>query len=211
MPLGDRPILEIVVTQLRDAGYLNLTMAVGHLASLIQAYFGDGEHLGVNIDYSMEDEPLGTAGPISLIDRPDDDFLVMNGDILTDLDYAALFADHKESGDIATLVTYTKGVDLAFGVIDTEDDKRITSYTEKPSLSYLVSTGIYCFRPDVLDWLEPGAPRALPDLMQSLVDAKETVRAYHHQGYWLDIGRPEDYEIAQEEMEAGRFSQKPTP
>jgi NDP-sugar pyrophosphorylase family protein len=199
MPVGDRPILEIVVNQLRGAGFRHITMAVGHLASLIQAYFGDGQKFGVRIDYSLESVPLGTAGPLGLLDPPPaEPFLVMNGDVLTDLDFAAFFADHARSGAVATVAAYHKRIDIALGVLDIDARDRVTKYTEKPTLYYPVSTGIYCFDPGVLRHLERGAPCDLPALVERLLASGAHVRAHQITGRWLDIGRPEDYELAQE-------------
>lgn len=205
VPLGDRPIMEIVVGQLRDAGITDLTFAVGHLAGLIQAYFGDGTRFGVRIQYSLEDQPLGTAGPLSLMRPPSDDFLVMNGDLLTDLDYGAFVDAHRDSGAIATLAVFRKAVDITLGVLDVDESDRVTGYTEKPTLHYDVSSGIYCFRPGVLSFLERGRRCDLPDLVLRLLKQGQPVHAYRFGGYWLDIGRPEDYETAIEEVAKGRF------
>jgi NDP-sugar pyrophosphorylase family protein len=196
MPVGERPILEIVVGQLRDAGFTRLTFAVGYLASLIQAYFNDGSRFGVAIDYSLEGLPLGTAGPLSLIDRPDEDFLVMNGDILTDLDYSRLMEQHKASDAVATLAVFQKEVPISLGVLELDDAGAVTRYIEKPSLRYPVSTGVYCFRPMVLDVLKRNARLDLPDLIRTLIASGVSVQAYEFEGHWLDIGRPEDYEAA---------------
>ena len=196
MPVGERPILEIVVGQLHDAGFTRLTFAVGYLASLIQAYFNDGSRFGVAIEYSLESLPLGTAGPLSLIDRPDEDFLVMNGDILTDLDYSRLMEHHKASGAVATLAVFQKEVPISLGVLELDDSGAVTHYIEKPCLRYPVSTGVYCFRPMVLDVLEKNTRLELPDLIRTLIARGDSVQAYEFEGYWLDIGRPEDYEAA---------------
>ncbi|MBI4954895.1 MAG: NTP transferase domain-containing protein [Myxococcales bacterium] len=205
MPLGDRPILEIVVGQLREAGFDDLTFAVGHLAGLIQAYFGDGSRFGVRIEYSLEDEPLGTAGPLSLIRPPTDDFLVMNGDLLTDLDFRQFLAAHRSSGAVATLAVYRKSVDITLGVLDLDAQDRVVGYTEKPTLHYLVSSGIYCFKPAILSRLPRGTRRDLPELVLELIAAGEPVHGHRFGGYWLDIGRPEDYEVALAEVAKGRF------
>ena len=204
MPVGDRPILQIVVDQLRRSGVTRITMAVGHLAGLIQTYFGDGSKFGVEIDYSLEEEPLGTAGPLALVDPPTDDFIVMNGDILTDLDFPDFVRSHKQSGALATLATFDKRVHIDLGVIQADDQGNVTGYTEKPTLSYLVSTGMYVFSPRVLDHLEKGARCDLPDLVLRLVAAEQRVRCYPVEGYWLDIGRREDYEVALDEHDKGR-------
>ncbi len=206
MPLGERPILEIVVRQLRHAGFDHLTMAVGHLASLIQAYFGDGEKFGVRIDYSMEERPLGTAGPLSLLaEGLGEDFLVMNGDVLTDLDFDAFYRGHRDSGALCTVASFDKTIDVSLGVLDVGDDGQVRGYDEKPQLRFAVSTGIYCFRPEVQRHLVPGAPRDLPDLVMAMLSAGEAVRAHAIEGQWLDIGRPDDYEAAQQAYLRGDF------
>jgi len=205
MPVGAQPVLEIVVKQLRRSGFNHLTFAVGYLAGLIQAYFGDGARFGVTIDYSIEHQPLGTAGPLSLISPPGDDFLVMNGDILTDLDYALFMKAHKASGAIATLAVFQKPVPISLGVLELDDDDHVIQYTEKPTLHYAVSTGIYCFKPEILTYLQENARCDLPDLVITLLAAGKDVRAFRFDGYWLDIGRPEDYETAVAEYEKGTF------
>jgi NDP-sugar pyrophosphorylase family protein len=196
MPLGGQPILEIIVGQLKKAGFDRLTFAVGYLAGLLQAYFGDGRRFGVAINYSVEERTLGTAGPLSLLENPDDHFLVMNGDVLTNLDYAQFVQNHVGSGATATLAVFQKEVPITLGVLNIDEQSNVIGYTEKPTLHYPVSTGIYCFRSGVLGYLEKGVHCDLPDLIKRLVAADETVRAYHFEGIWLDIGRPEDYEVA---------------
>jgi NDP-sugar pyrophosphorylase family protein len=196
VPVGDRPILAIVIEQLQRAGFTHLTLAVGHLAGLIQAYFGDGSRMGIRIDYSIESTPMGTAGPLSLIDDLDDDFLVMNGDLLTDLDVAAFIRAHRDAGTIATIAVYRKVVDLTLGVLSLDAHSQVIDYVEKPSVDYMVSTGIYCFKPRVLEHLVPGASCDLPDLVRRLIARGERIHGYRFEGQWLDIGRPEDYEAA---------------
>jgi NDP-sugar pyrophosphorylase family protein len=196
VPLGDRPILEVVVGQLKRAGFDQLTFAVGHLAGLIEAYFGDGRRFGVRIDYSLEPAPLGTAGPLSLVEDLHDDFLVMNGDVLTDLDFGSLIQAHRASRAIGTIAVYRKPVELTLGVLELDCDRNVVTYDEKPSLHYLVSTGIYCFRPEVMQHLEPGVHCDLPELVRRLVGQGERVYGHLFAGSWLDIGRPEDYEVA---------------
>lgn len=205
VPLGERPILEIVVRQLRQAGFDRLTFAVGHLAGLIQAYFGDGSRFGVGIEYALEETPLGTAGPLGLIRRPDDDFLVMNGDILTDLSYADMMTKHRASSAIASVATYRKPLEITLGVLEIDAQDTVKGYTEKPTVHYDVSCGIYCFRPTVCDHVERGKRLDLPDLVLRLIQRGEIVRAHKFDGFWLDIGRPEDYEVAQAHAASGRF------
>jgi NDP-sugar pyrophosphorylase family protein len=196
VPLGDRPVLAIVIEQLRRAGFTRVTLAVGHLARLIQAYFEDGSRFGIPIDYSIESTPMGTAGPLGLVGDLDEDFLVMNGDLLTDLDMRAFVAAHRRAGAIATIAVYRKAVNLTLGVLSLDADSQVIDYVEKPSIDYLVSTGIYCFKPAVLAHLEPGVPCDLPDLIRRLIACRQRVHGHVFEGNWLDIGRPEDYEAA---------------
>jgi NDP-mannose synthase len=205
MPVGDRPILDIVVRQLKRAGFERVTMATGYLAELIEVFFRDGESYGVAIDYFREQEPLGTVGALSMIDGLGDrDFLVMNGDVLTDIDYAALLEEHVESGAAATIATKTRDVRIQLGVLvfgDSQDRNRLTGYMEKPTVRYEASMGIYCFSPRVLEHIEEGEALDFPDLVLKLIESGEEVRAYPTDGYWLDIGRHDDYEAAQAEFE----------
>jgi NDP-mannose synthase len=205
MPVGDRPILDIVVRQLRNSGFERITMATGYLAELIEVFFRDGDNYGVSIDYFREQEPLGTVGALSMIDGLDgDDFLVMNGDVLTDIDYAALLREHVSSGAAATIATKTRDVKIQLGVLvfgDSDDRSRLTGYMEKPAIRYEASMGIYCFAPRVLEHIKEGEALDFPDLVLKLIAAGEEVRAYPSDGYWLDIGRHDDYEAAQAEFE----------
>lgn len=204
VPVGEKPICEIIVRQLVAAGFDRIVFAVSHLAELIQAFFGDGAKWGAQIRYSFEDPPLGTAGPIGVIDDLDDAFLVMNGDVLTDLDYAALMADHGRRGAIATLTTYRKDVPVTLGVVEVSPEGRLVKYTEKPTLQYQASMGIYVLSRRVLEFLPRGQRMDLPDLMQTLVQRGEHVHCHAFDGEWFDIGRPEDYEEA-----LARYAEQP--
>jgi NDP-sugar pyrophosphorylase family protein len=209
MPVGDQPILEIVIRQLARAGFDRVTIATGHLAELIEAFFSDGSKYGIPIDYFREAEPLGTVGALSLIGGLDHDFLVMNGDVLTDLDYRRLIDHHREGGQSATIATHRRHVQISLGVMHfehAEDPARVTDYVEKPSMSYEVSMGIYCFSKRVLEHIPTGQRLDFPDLVLRLIAAGETVRAWRSEDYWLDIGRPDDYEQAQDEF--GRLRQR---
>jgi NDP-sugar pyrophosphorylase family protein len=207
VPVGDQPISEIVVRQLAAAGFDRIVFAVSHLAGLIEAYFGDGGKWGVRISYSLEDTPLGTAGPIGLVRDLDSDFLVMNGDVLTDLDFRALVADHRQRGAIATITTARKQVPISLGVVTMDDQQRLLEYDEKPTLHYLISTGIYVLNRRIQESLIPPRRVDLPDLMRDLIARGERVHCHTHEGEWLDIGRPEDYEEALSRYAAdpGRF------
>ena len=199
MPIGDMPILEIVIRQLAHHGVREITLAVGHLAELLMAYCGNGEKFGLRIDYSREETPLGTAGPISLIPNLDETFLVMNGDLLSTLDYSAMWKYHRERGAIATLASYRRDIKIDLGVIAAEDGW-VKDYIEKPIYHYSVSTGIYIFEPAVLQYIERGQHFDLPELVLRLLKEGQKVNVYDFDGYWLDIGRHDDYETAIEEF-----------
>lgn len=204
MPIGDVPILEVVVRQLRRAGFCEVTMAVGYLAELLMAYFGDGQRLGVQIRYSREEQPLGTAGPLSLIEGLDEPFLVMNGDLLTNLDFHALWEWHHARSAIATLATFQRDVKIDLGVIEADNQGWVRGYVEKPVYHYNVSTGIYVFQPAVLRYVPPGQHMDLPELVLKLLASGECIAAYPFTGMWLDIGRPDDYERAVAEFDRHR-------
>jgi NDP-sugar pyrophosphorylase family protein len=155
MPVGDRPILELIIRQLKHYGFSRVTMAVGHLAELIEAYFGNGNKYGIKIDYSREDEPLGTIGSLSLIDTLDTTFLVMNGDVLTNLDYLKLVDFHKKNQAVATIASYNKEVKVDLGILEMDEGFELKDYIEKPTFKYDVSMGIYVFEPEILSFIEP--------------------------------------------------------
>jgi NDP-mannose synthase len=209
MPVGDRPVLDIVVRQLKRDGFEHITIATGYLAELIETFFRDGENYGVAIDYYRESEPLGTVGALGLIDGLDDDFLVMNGDTLTDMDYAALLERHRQSGAAATIATTTREVQISLGVLHFEqngshESHKLTGYTEKPKIEYQASMGVYCFSPRAVGFIEAGERLDFPDLILRLIAAGEEVRGWMCTDYWLDIGRHDDYEQAQAEFERMR-------
>jgi len=201
MPVGDKPILETVIERLRDAGIRDILITTGHLSELIRVFFGDGHKFGVNIRYSIEDQPLGTAGPIRLLkDELNEDFLVMNGDVLTDLSYSNISEYHKDNMNVATIGTVKRNVNIDFGVVKFDEANNYVSWSEKPTIEHLVSMGVYVFSPKALDFLPDNSFFNLPDFIQKLHDSKEKVMGYIHKGYWLDIGRPDDYEKACEDF-----------
>lgn len=208
MPIGDRPVLDIVVRQLKAHGFERITMATGYLAELIEAFFRDGEAYGISIDYYREQQPLGTVGALALIEGlSDEHVLVMNGDVLTDIDYGALLEHHCGDGAAATIATKERQVQISLGVLrfaEEDDPTLLTGYDEKPSIDYTASMGVYCFAPRALSHIDPGERLDFPDLVLRLIAAGETVRAWPSDDYWLDIGRHDDYEQAQEEFEAVR-------
>lgn len=194
MPIGDMSILEVVIRQLAYCGFGRITLAVGYLSELVMAVCGDGSRWGVDIRYSLEDESLGTAGPLALLDGFDEPFLVMNGDILTTLDYAALYRHHMEGEALVTIATTRRQVKIDLGVLEFDAANCLTGYVEKPLLNYRVSMGVYVMDPAV----RPLIPRAhvdLPELIRRAVPVGK-VQAYPFDGYWKDIGSPADYEAA---------------
>lgn len=204
MPLGDMPIIEVVLRQLAVSGFDRVTIAVGYLAELLMAYCGDGSKFGLELRYSREEEPLGTAGPLALIDGLDSTFLVMNGDVLTSLDLRALVQQHQASGAAATIATHQRQQQINYGIIESDGERRVTAYIEKPIHHYQVSMGIYVLEPAVLGLIPRGQYLDLPDLVRQLMAAGQPVLAHPFDGYWLDIGRHDDYEQAVEEFEAMR-------
>lgn len=204
MPLGDMPIIEVVLRQLVASGFERVTVAVGYLAELLMAYCGDGSKFGLELRYSREEEPLGTAGPLALIHGLDDTFLVMNGDVLTSLDLRDLVQRHRASRATATIATHQRQQQINYGIIESDGESRVTAYIEKPTYHYQVSMGIYVLEPAVLDFVPHGQYLDLPDLVRQLMAAGRPVKAHPFDGYWLDIGRHDDYEQAVEEFEAMR-------
>ena len=204
MPVGDMPILEIVIRQLARHGFNELTLAVGHLAELLMAYCGDGSRFDVKIDYSREEQPLGTAGPMALVPNLNETFLVMNGDLLTTIDYGAMLKYHRERGALATIACYQRDVKIDLGVIDVDSDNWVANYIEKPTYHYAVSMGIYIFEPAILGYITRGQRLDLPELVLNLIKEGKKVNVYNFDGYWLDIGRHDDYEQAIDEFSAHR-------
>jgi NDP-sugar pyrophosphorylase family protein len=196
LPVGDRAILDVVVRQLHRTGFDDLTIAVGHLAHLIAAVFGDGSGHDVRIAYHEERTPRGTAGPLATIDGLDETFLMLNGDVLTTLDFRDLCDAHQAAGNALTIATHRREVFIDYGVLHTGEDHRLLAYEEKPTLSYTVSMGIYALEPGVRAYVPADRPFDLPDLVHALLAAGEPVGSFPYDGYWLDIGRHDDYEQA---------------
>ena len=204
VPIGDMPILQVIIHQLRHYGFTHITLTVGHLATLLQAFFRDGGQYGVRIDYVIEDEPLGTAGPLVFVPDLKEAFLVMNGDVLTTLNYTELVQYHKRMGAMATVAMHRRQVKIDLGVIQLDGDNRVKGYIEKPLYDYNVSMGIYVFAPRVLSYIPSGKYYDFPDLVHRLLESGETIVGYPYEGYWLDIGRPDDYEQAVQDFEKMR-------
>jgi NDP-sugar pyrophosphorylase family protein len=204
VPLDDTPVIEVLVRQLQQFGITDLTVVTGHLAELIRAFLGDGERYGLKINYFRETTPLDTAGCLGLLPRSPEPFLVMNGDLLTTLDFNALHTFHRAHGGLATIATYERQVKIDLGVLEIDDDGRLTDYIEKPTHKFLVSMGIYCFDPSVCDFVQPGERVSMPELILRLRNAGHEVQTFRDDCYWLDIGRPDDYAAACDEFRRDR-------
>jgi NDP-sugar pyrophosphorylase family protein len=204
MPIGDMPILEVMLLQMRSAGIKHVVLTVGHLSELLRSFFKDGSQLGIDITYSYEDFPLGTAGPIALVDGIDETFLVSNGDVLTTLDLQDLIKFHREQKAIATIAAHHRQSKIDLGVIEKDGDYRITGYIEKPVYDFLVSMGIYVFEPAVISYITRNEYLDFPDLVKKLIAAGERVVGYEFNGYWEDLGRPDDYARASKDFENRR-------
>lgn len=201
MPIGDFPILEVIVRQLVRHGFDHITMAVNHQAEIIRAFFRDGSKWGVRIDYSLEDKPLSTMAPLRMIQDLPENFLVMNGDILTDLDYSNFFAEHVCRNNIFTVSAYVRKQNVDYGVLEIDASNFLTSFKEKPSNEYLVSMGAYVASRRILDFIPEGISYGFDNLMLDLLAAGQPAAVRKFGGYWLDIGRPDDYIQAIEEFD----------
>jgi NDP-mannose synthase len=204
MPIGNMPILEVVLRQLKSFGFEKVTLSVNHLADLIQTFFGNGSKLGLDIAYCMEDEPLGTAGSVALVDDITENFLVMNGDLLTTIDYSAMVHSHVNSGAAATIGVFPREVKIDFGVLELGSKGELIQYKEKPKYEFIVSMGVNVFHRSVLDYIPKGKYLDIPALMMNLKNAGKQVLTYRSQCQWLDIGRPDDYEKAIELFEQSK-------
>jgi NDP-sugar pyrophosphorylase family protein len=208
MPLGveePMPIIELVLRQLARSGFRDVTIITGYLGELIEALCGDGRRFATRIGYRRETAPLGTAGGLRLLDRPDEPVLVINGDILTTLDFAEMYDFHRRRGATATIASYPREVKIDFGVLMFEDDPHVLKgYHEKPEYSFQVSMGVYILDPVAWDYLEPARSLGMPDLLESMRRDGRDIHCFREECYWLDIGRPDDYELANEVFESRR-------
>ena len=200
MPLGDAdpmPILEVVLRQLARFDFRDVTIITGYLTELIEAFCGNGRRFGTHIDYRREVTPLGTAGGLTLVERPREPALVINGDILTTLDFGAMYRFHRERAARATIASFPREVKVDFGVLEFDEDPHVLAgYREKPKFSFQVSMGIYILDPAAWDYLTPGEPLPMPDLLESMRGDGNAVHCYREPCEWLDIGRHDDYAAA---------------
>ena len=204
VPIGGQPILEIIIRQLVQQGFRDIVLSIGHLGELIEAYFQNDRRSipGLRLDYYRETVPLGTAGSLTMISGLNETFLAMNGDILTTIDYRTLIRHHHERKAALTIAMHRKNVKIDLGVLETDDVGILTSYREKPLYNFDVSMGIYVYEPRALKYIPDGEYMDFPDLVRVLLEHGEIVSGFHSDDYWLDIGRREDYELAQQEFDA---------
>ncbi|TAF63622.1 MAG: nucleotidyltransferase family protein [Cytophagales bacterium] len=199
VPIGDKmPILEIIIKQLINADCKHITIALNHMANYIRAFCGDGSQWGITIDYSQEQKPLSTIGPLTLIDDLPDDFLVMNGDILCDLDYKAFFQHHCQQKNDVSVSVFKREVNIDFGVLEYDENQIINTFLEKPTYHFEVSMGIYCLSKKVVANLPKNEFYGFDHLMLDGIKNQKKMQAVPFKGFWLDIGRPSDYDYANE-------------
>jgi NDP-sugar pyrophosphorylase family protein len=200
VPLGDTPVVEVLIKRLIEFGITDVTMTLGHLAELMRAYFMQRQELTskLNLNFVIEHTPTGTAGSVSLVENLTDTFLVMNGDLLTDLNFHELVDFHRSKKAMLTIATRKREVKIDLGVLEYNKDNEITAYHEKPTRTYDVSMGVYVYEPETLKFIELGQRLDLPDLVLKLIAAGERVCSFSTECQWLDIGRPDDYARAQE-------------
>jgi NDP-sugar pyrophosphorylase family protein len=204
MPIGDMPILDVMLRQMQRAGVDEIVMAIGHQGRLIKTFFGNGSRYGMKIHYSKESRPLGTAGPLALIEGLDETFLVVNGDTLTLLDLGEFFHFHSQAGAIASIAMSKRQVNIDLGVLKLDGNNSVIGYIEKPNYEYQVSMGIYLFEPSVIDYIPRGEYFDFPSLVLRMLEAGERVVGYPFEGYWKDLGRPDDYHQAVQDFEKMR-------
>jgi mannose-1-phosphate guanylyltransferase len=198
MPVGSTPVLELLLKWLRRNSILDVYITTGYLGNLIRGVCGDGSQWDLDIRYTEEKEPLGTIGPLSLLrEELDSTFLVINGDVLTDLNLAAFVARHRKDNAAVTIATATRTVRMDFGIIE-DAGGTVIHFMEKPSLTHIVSMGVYCMEPNVLEHIPMGVPFGFDDLMSCMLMNSLPVRIFPHRGFWLDIGRIEDFQKAQD-------------
>jgi len=202
MPVGEYPILEVIVRQLRSYGFERIALAVNHQAELLRAYFGSGERWGLKIDYSLEQMALSTMGPLKLVPDLPEHFLIMNGDVLCDLDYGAFLDAHIEQNRLFSISASVRQQNIDYGVLHVSEGSELTGFEEKPSFPFLVSMGIYSASRRVLDLIPDNQAYGFDHLMLKMLEQQRAVSVIPHNGYWLDIGRPDDYQRAVDDWPA---------
>lgn len=205
VPVGDMPILEIIIRKLTKFGFDHITITVNHMAEIIRAFCGDGSKWGTYIDYSLEEKPLSTMGPLKLIKDLPENFLVMNGDVLTDLDLDTFYNEHVTAQNIFTVSAYSRDQKVDYGVLEVGVDSKLINFVEKPTSRYIVSMGVYMANKAILNYIPENQLYGFDHLMLDLIEFKHPAAVKVHSGYWLDIGRPDDYEKACNDFEENKI------
>lgn len=206
VPIGDMPIIEIIIRQLVKFGFEHITITVNHMADMIKEFCGDGSKWGIKIDYSLETKPLSTMGPLKLIPDLPENFLVMNGDVLTDIDFSEFYHEHVNKESIFTISAYERDHKVDYGVLESNDENKLVAFKEKPVLHYNVSMGVYMVNRKCLDIIPEDTFYGFDHLMLDLIKNNTPAIVRPYKGYWLDIGRPDDYEQACNEFELNKLS-----
>ena len=204
LPIGDGPVLELLLPRLVQAGVREAVLTVGPLANLIRACFGNGERYGLRLSYCVEEHPLGAAGCLAQVEGIERTFFVINGDVLTTLDFSALLRFHRESGALATLAVHPRETPIDLQVVRFNGGGRIAAYTENPSVSHMAFMGVSVLEPEVLGYIQPGECLDFPGLVQRLLAAGCQVGGFPFEGYWMDLSRPADYAQAMQEFDSIR-------
>jgi dTDP-glucose pyrophosphorylase/predicted transcriptional regulator len=204
LPVGDRPLLELTIQQLRRSGIRDISLTTHYLPESIVQYFGDGSAFGVRLNYLREDYPLGTAGGIKLMKPAENPFVVINGDIITGVPFQEMLNFHRKHHAVLTIGVRKYDVEVPFGVIEL-DEVRVSHIREKPSFNFFINAGAYLLEPEACDFIPPDRRFDMTDLIQELIDAGKVVVSFPITEYWLDIGRHEDYAKAQEDVRNGVF------
>jgi len=198
--VSDIPIIEILLTCMRKCGIRSVHIAVNHLAHLVESSLGNGDRFGIEILYSQEETPLSTVGPLKIIESLPEYFIVANGDIITDIDFHTLYDSHIKSSCSLTVATHTRKDTIDYGVLDVHEDGHVIGFREKPTIEMTVSMGVYVFSRSVLDHVPTNRPFGFDELMLLLLERDIPVNTFPYNGFWLDVGRFEDYELAQQEI-----------
>ncbi|WNO07849.1 sugar phosphate nucleotidyltransferase [Teredinibacter sp. KSP-S5-2] len=201
VPLGHKPIIEVLLNKLKNSGIFDVTISTGYLPELIKAVCGNGDKFGLNIQYSHEQQPLGTAGPIGLMEFSTEHIIVMNGDLLTTMSFKNISDHHLQEGADVTIGVYQREVKIDFGVVDMDENSNFIGFQEKPVFNYDVSMGVNILSKRARDMIVPNERLDMPDLIMKVHNAGGKVSCYREDCYWLDIGRMDDYAQAQEDFE----------
>ena len=201
MPVGDKPILEIIILQLKKHGFNHITITVNHMAEIIKAFFGDGNKWDIRIDYTSESKALSTMGPLTLVEDLPENFLVMNGDVITDLNLSEFYHFHVNNKNNFTIGSIKRTDRINYGVLKKDENNKLIKFNEKPFYEFLVSMGIYMVNKKVVDYIPKDKFFGFDHLMNLLIEKYEYPSIFEYNGYWLDIGRPDDYEKAVNEID----------